>query len=248
MASVSELTEPYGNFMLGPERGAGVCDVCCTFTDGYSRCYTCARTPQALDAVLPISYSVATEQLHYVLAAYKRLSGRTGRLLSVQLAAVLWRFLLEHERCLARAAGIDGFDVVTTVPSGDGRRDAVHPLRRIVSEIVGPSLDRHQRLLSRSEVATGAHEFHQRKYVAAREVAGPVLLIDDTWTTGANAQSAAAALKAAGAGPVAAIVIGRHVNPEWGENGRRLGLLRRPFDWSRCAFCGAASEARNGLP
>ena len=66
-----------------------------------------------------------------------------------------------------------------------------------------------------------------------------MLLIDDTWTTGANAQSAAAALKAAGAGPVAAVVIGRHLNRKWHQNDRRLRGITRPFDWGRCALCEA---------
>src|SRR5690349_6777809 len=109
MPTVAELTEAYGNFMLGPVRGPSVCDVCLTFTDGYPRCYTCARTPQALDALAPISYSVATGQLHHVLAAYKRQDGNVGRHLSIQLAAVLWRFLSGHENCLARAAGVPSF-------------------------------------------------------------------------------------------------------------------------------------------
>jgi hypothetical protein len=65
----------------------------------------------------------------------------------------------------------------------------------------------------------------------------PVLLIDDTWTTGASAQSAAATLKKAGSGPVAAVVIGRHLNRDWGENDRRLRSLPTPFDWNRCAHC-----------
>lgn len=103
MPTVAELTEPYGNFMLGPVRGPRVCDVCLTFTDGYPRCYTCARTPRALDVLAPISYSVAAGQLHHVLAAYKRQNGRVGRLLSTQLAAVLWRFL--GPRSLSCAGG-----------------------------------------------------------------------------------------------------------------------------------------------
>ncbi len=64
-----------------------------------------------------------------------------------------------------------------------------------------------------------------------------MLLIDDTWTTGANAQSAAAALKSAGAGPVAAVVIGRHLNREWHENDRHIRGIARQFEWSRCALC-----------
>ena len=69
MPTVAELTEPYGNFMLGPVRGAGVCDVCFTFTDGCARCSACARMPKALDVLAPISYSVAAGQLHHVLFA-----------------------------------------------------------------------------------------------------------------------------------------------------------------------------------
>ena len=65
----------------------------------------------------------------------------------------------------------------------------------------------------------------------------PVLLIDDTWTTGANAQSAAAALKRAGAGPVAAVVIGRHLNRDGASNDSQLNGLPKPFDWDHCARC-----------
>ena len=50
-------------------------------------------------------------------------------------------------------------------------------------------------------------------------------------------ESAGAALKRAGAGPVAAVVIGRHLKREWHENERRLRGVTRPFDWGRCAFC-----------
>ena len=56
----------------------------------------------------------------------------------------------------------------------------------------------------------------------------------------ANAQSAAAALKLGGAGPVAAVVIGRHLNRGWGVNDRRLNRLPTPFDWGRCVLCQAA--------
>ena len=249
MPTVAELTEPYGNFMLGPVRGPRVCDVCLTFTDGYARCYTCARTPRALDVLAPISYSVATGQLHHVLATYKRQDGRVGRLLSTQLAAVLWRFLSGHEACLARAAGVASFDFVATVPSGAGERDEHHPLHRIVSEMVAPTRDRHRRLLDRSAIPVAPHEFDRRRYKVTGHVPGAsVLVIDDTWTTGSNVQSAATVLKEAGAQTVAAVVIGRHLNREWGRNEQRLSALDRPFDWTRCAYCAPASGDPAGLP
>lgn len=238
MATIRELSGPYENFMLTPAPGAGVCDRCFNLTEGYNECYACTRHTSALDVVAPISYSVAHEQLHHALASYKRLFGPAGRRLTIQLAAVLWRYLELHEACVARAAGVAAFPIVTTVPSGDPARDDAHPLREIVAEIVSTTRDRHRRLLRRSALDVAARTFAPDKYAAEQALSGQaVLLIDDTWTTGANAQSAAAALKRAGADRVAAVVIGRHVTREWHQNDRHLRALP-PFDWRRCVLCG----------
>jgi predicted amidophosphoribosyltransferase len=239
MPTVADLSDPYGNFMVGPRHGPDVCDVCFTFTDGYQRCYVCARHERMLDAVAPISYSVAHEQLHHVLATYKRLHHAVARQFAIQLAAVLWRFLACHERCLAGAVGKrSSFDLVATVPSGARERDQGHPLQWIVGELVGPTADRYERLLARSPHSAKPHELDPERFTSLRRLDGEsVLLVDDTWTTGANAQSAATALKVAGAGPVAAVVVGRHLNREWGDNEHRLSASERPFRWDECAFC-----------
>jgi hypothetical protein len=237
MATVRELSAPYANFMFVPRPAPGVCRRCFNLTDGYDYCYACTHQPSVLDVIVPISYSVAHEQLHHALASYKRLPGDAGRRLSVQLAAVLWRFLADHEGCAARSVGIDTFPVVTTVPSGEETRDGAHPLRWIVGEAVGPTRARHRRLLRRSALGVEPRAFSPAKFAATEALSGEaVLLIDDTWTTGANAQSAAAALKAAGAGSVAAVVIGRHINRDWGQNDGRLRALGG-FDWGKCALC-----------
>jgi predicted amidophosphoribosyltransferase len=237
--TVNELTAVYGNFMRNPRRGPDVCRICFTFTDGFDRCFVCSRTEQCLDAVAPISYSVAGEQLHHALASYKRLTGAVAQRLRAELAAVLWRHLARHERCLVAAAGIESFPLVSTVPSGDRERDDQHPLRRIVADTVGPTSTRHQRLLRRSQTDLPPRTFDRAKFRATRKLDGePVLLIDDTWTTGASAQSAAAALKDAGAGAVAALVVGRHLKRDWQQNDRRLRAIAGPFDWGHCALCG----------
>src|SRR5436309_11006156 len=217
--------------MLGPRRGRGVCDRCFNLTDGYDRCYSCAHLPAMLDAVAPLSYSVAHEQLHHALASYKRLSGDVARRLGAELAAVLWRFLVAHEDCVANAAGTRAFELVATVPSGNRDRDEHHPLRWVVGELAGPTRERYERLLRRSPVEVEAREFDPDKFTATRRLDGEsVLLVDDTWTTGANAQSAAAAAKAAGAGRVGAVIIGRHLNREWHENDLRLRELAGGFE------------------
>ena len=156
--TVGELTELYSNFMLGPRVGPDVCTTCFNFTRGYQRCYACAHGQSWLQAVAPVSYSIAREQLHHALASYKRLTGEIARRFQVELAAILWRFLAEHEQCVARAAGAGAFALVTTVPSGDRERDRKHPLRQIVGELVVPHAGRHERLLQRSTVRLGARE------------------------------------------------------------------------------------------
>ena len=245
MATVAELSAPYADVLLAPRPGAGVCHRCFNLTAGYDRCWACAHGGDVLDVVVPISYSVATEQLHLALRAYKRSPAPWAEPFALGLAAILGRFLERHERCVARAAGVARFAVVTTVPSGERRRDETmtHPLARIVGELVAPTRGRYAPLLARSDVPAHLHAFDPGRFVATTALPGrSVLLIDDTWTTGASAQSAAAALKRAGANPVAAVVIGRHLNRGWHENDRRLHALPTPFDWDSCALCPSEIE------
>ena len=54
-----------------------------------------------------------------------------------------------------------------------------------------------------------------------------VLVVDDTWVSGGSAQSAAVALKLAGARRVAIVVIGRHVNPDDPRSAQLLGALKQ---------------------
>lgn len=243
MPGIEELTARYERVMLAPAPGFGVCVECFNMTRGFERCYACSSIERVLTAVVPISYSVAHEPLNQALAGYKRMTGRSAHRYKLELAAILWRFLAAHERCVAHACAVERFDLVTTVPSSDRRRDRCHPLREVVGELVGPTRARHERLLRRSSVESAPRSFDPSRYEATRAMAGArVLLIDDTWTTGANAQSAAAVLKAAGASEVAAVVIGRHLNREWHENDLRLRKLTRAFDWGSCAHCAASAS------
>lgn len=237
MPTVTELSDPYANFMLGPRPGPDVCAQCFNLTDGFDRCYSCTHGGRFLDAMVPISYSVAGEQLHHALAGYKRLRGPSARRLTLGLAAVLWRHLAGHEACLAQAAGVDAFTLVTIVPSGNPEPGPEHPLHELVG-LVAPASGRYERTLRRTRAPAAPHQFSSERYEPLRDLAGQsVLLVDDTWTKGANAQSAAAALKAAGVEAVGALVIGRYVNRGWHHNDRHLRALPQPYDWRRCGLC-----------
>jgi orotate phosphoribosyltransferase len=66
-----------------------------------------------------------------------------------------------------------------------------------------------------------------------------VLLIDDTMTTGAHVQSAASALMLAGATVVAAVPIGRYLNPVRGKEPVRELLAKAKaevYDFEECCL------------
>ncbi len=193
--------------------------------------------------VAPISYSVGGEWLHQLIAAYKRDADPWVPDAIATVAQLCEEFVCRHERCVADAAGSTGFQIITTVPSADPLRDLHHPLRRIVGELVQPARDRYERLLVRSGSTAIPRVFDPARYEVTRRLDGEaVLLIDDMWTSGASAESAAAALCAAGAGTVAAIVVARHLNRGWHENDLRLRRLAGDgFDPGSCVLCSGGS-------
>lgn len=236
--------------LLAPRSGPGVCVDCFTFTEpGYSRCLACQRTGRHLSAMSPIAYSVAGGSLHRAIASYKRDVDPSVEPAVRWLAGLLGTFLPAHEDCLAVVSGVEGFDLVTTVPSQDVGRENGHPLKRIVGSLVPATRDRYQPLLRRTSVQVEARSFHPERFVALTRIDGArVLLIDDMWTSGASAQSAAASLRRAGAVAVAAVVIGRHLNRDWSQNALRLKTVAAPLDFTACALCVGSGRGASLMP
>jgi hypothetical protein len=83
------------------------------------------------------------------------------------------------------------------------------------------------------------------------ERAGPgaaVLLLDDSWVSGASAQSASAALKRAGARHVAVVVLGRHVDPADRRSAPLAARLApRGYDPDRCAVHRVPAQEGNSV-
>lgn len=224
--------------LVGPRHGAGVCTTCFNLTDGHPRCHACTRSEPWLDAVLPISYSVSGSPLHRALAGYKRFTGAPAQRLRLQLSVVLDLFLTGHELCLARRCGVEHFTLVTAVPSGNAERDRHHPLPLVAGRLAVRTRGRYERLLTRSHLMLPPRTFHRRKYRKVRFLAGAsVLLLDDTWASGTSAQSAAAALKSAGAAAVGCVVLGRHLTAGWHGNEQRVSALQPSFSWQSCPEC-----------
>ena len=128
----------------------------------------------------------------------------------------------------SRATGmIAGPGLAAVVPSGQGR-PGPHPLAGIVASCVDVPIVPLSTASGAAARARGLADGVAAGWltVGAAVAGADVLLIDDTWVSGASAQSAAAALKAAGARRVALVVIGRHVDPADPRSAEFLRTLR----------------------
>lgn len=230
--------------LLAPHHGPGACPRCLNLVDRAGPCRACRATEQHLAVIVPISYSVGGEWLHRLIISYKRDADRFVQDALAAITTLLDQFISRHECCLAAAVlpatGVGrSFDLITTVPSADPLRDLHHPLRGIVGSACPTTRDRYERLLFRSDSVAIPRVYDPARYVPARRLDGEgVLLIDDMWTSGASAESAAGALIAAGAGTVAAIVIARHLNRHWHDNDAQITrLAETDFNPDRCVIC-----------
>lgn len=247
--TVDEASEAYVDAMRNPAPPQlGVCSICRTFVAPSAElCAKCRGWPNHLDAVVPITYSVHGQQMHTALWTYKNAAEAAQRFPQVRLGAILWRFLRGHGTCVAAAAGIEQFDSVCVVPSSTPAADEARSnLRELVSwcDLIS---DRTRRLLFPTGRAESGHRYDPARFKAAERLDGQhVLMVEDTWTTGARAQSAAFALREAGAARIALIVIGRHIRPNWEITPTetcqdRWKTLPERFDWESCAVHSAAS-------
>lgn len=246
--SIDDVAAPFENYLVPmPAPATDVCATCHSskFSSDFTSCFPCNEAGRRLhqicaDAVASVALAPSNEQLARDLYAYKdaRLASAVRRPLVVGLAAVLYKWLHHHEDCLAGAAGVTGgsFDILTSVPSTGGRSGR-HPLVTLLTEVVAGSEERYGELLEVNRTDLGPRDFAPDRFVAMGAVTGTVLLVDDSWVTGAKPQAAAAALKAAGAERVAVLTIGRWFNLGYERNTDWLKEKRKPgWRWDTCCL------------
>jgi len=241
MATIRDVALPLATICTPvPRTGEDVCDRCHRLPNPpWSRCWSCTRLDEQVlrpcELVVPISLYEVGLQLHHQLKHYKDVNGGgTARGLLRQTAALLGYFLLEHADCIAAAA--EGrWDIVTSVPSS-AERAGEHPLETAIKLVPGPR-EQFEPLLRRGNGTLGHNLASDAGYEPLRELHGErVLLVDDTFTSGARAQSAASALNNAGATVAAIVPIGRVIDPGYGERTaaywKRQSLQK--FDFGVC--------------
>jgi hypothetical protein len=184
------------------------CGVCATPVDGYRLCWRCRghqRIDGLADAVAPLAYALDGTKSAAVLRNYKNHPLRRERERCGSIVGELLRLGMSlHERCFGTAVGqpVSARVVIPSLTS----RIGTHPMTSIAESlglmgdvVLRPALD------ARCDRVVDPEKFTVDGAVAGRHV----LVLDDVWTTGSNAQSATLTLRRAGAAAVSVMVIAR---------------------------------------
>lgn len=215
------------------------CSVCTTPVNGYPRCYPCSAQAgvagrSLADGVGFLTYAMAGRQAGYVMRGYKATRSVPSHRVVVALALTVGLSL--HSACVGRLRR----HPVThwaSVPSLAGRQGE-HPIRRMAAisapgtEVsVLPATTENPRTLDPAHF-TIPRRLPERSHV---------LVVDDTWTTGAHAQSLVLCLRAAGAAYVSILAVARWLTPEYGNNAAFIHEhLTSDYRTDLCPYTGAA--------
>jgi hypothetical protein len=242
-AVARQLVRRAGGYLRNPIRETGAtCAVCTTPVDGFDRCFVCQSaygvTPGLADLVMPLTYGVAGAQSGFLLRAYKdSCDARVRQQQGVVINWLLYLAILVHEGCIGRRVGL-AVGCRLAVASVRGRV-GVHPFEVITRQM---NATRESPRLTVSQSDTGERGVSADRFTLDPETdltGQHVLILDDTWTTGANAQSAVLAARRGGATAVTVMVVGRWLRTDFGHNAQFIKMrLTRDYDPWICPVTG----------
>lgn len=217
------------------------CPVCAGVPNSGMMCANCAAwqgRSDLADRLGFLTYAVPDTQSARMMYGYKDIPPSNH---SRQTVALMHHYaVLRHRRCLDASTG----GPVThwaTVPSMRGRRGD-HPLHALAGPLLD-TLKMSEVHLAPSPSAVATRGLRPGNFNAAVPSGAHVLLIEDAWVGGGHAQSAAAALKLAGASAVTILALARWLDRRWGRTPELLDALRDdPYDPDRCPFTGLACD------
>jgi len=202
---------------------------------------------QLADLVMPLAYAyrrsdenrgrIGRHQSEHHMWGYKNDPPAQGCV--TDLTVMLLAATLFHQSCAAAHVG-SPWHCWAVVPSSRRVRSAGHPLARIVQSS-GLSIEQVHLALNGSPsddrlVRPDRFTVSQSTSVAGRHV----LLIEDTWVSGASAQSAVMALKRADASAVTVLCLARWLSedPDWPIERDFFEGLDTPYDPLMCPVLG----------
>lgn len=236
------LIEEAGTGLYNVVRETGVtCEVCATpLAQGhsYSRCYACNQArglphPRA-DRVGSLFYAIeGNTQVYKIVHDYKAERFATSRLPTL-MSAMLALGLRTHYRCAQKVSGVNQLGW-TVVPSKKGRTK----LRELVLEIGAPAASEVPMRYIGANIQRAIRP-EDWEIAATSDALEHVIVVDDSWVTGSNAQGVAAALKMSGVQQVSIFTVARILNPDHGPNTEfiKTRLIGKQLDPWRCPWTG----------
>lgn len=204
----------------------GLCNNCCQVRDELSK---------PANQIIPISLYKKPSDLRDWLKYYKPNKEAVEPSYRDNIGIILGRYLLEHGDALRRHLG--GFDDVCVVPSST--RPGEHVLSELYGEWRPEGFPGSSPLLVRGTGKVGHREMSDDAFAVRSDVNGQrILLLDDVYTTGGTAQSAASALQLARANVPAILVVARRLNIDFDPAVARIWNRQQAegFDFSKPPF------------
>lgn len=221
-----------------------VCHLCLGPTpmmSDYEQCAACYRLfyhsacPSLVeDRVVPMTIAENPSPWYSALYTYKKTQFREY---GAKIGALAYRWLQTHTEQLVAMLGGD-YDYVTIVPSKRGTPYAIQPLQKALS-LVRPMSTIMKDVLSCPGQFTGRlNSYKPELFQTVIDVVGDrIVLVEDTWISGATALSAAGALLEAGAKSVVVTPIARELKPAfWGYDHPYRAYIDGDYDidfWPR---------------
>lgn len=248
----AQLYSKVGGFFSNTKRGPGHCQVC-TGPATAELCPQCAAQrgkygSRLADLVVPLAYAKGHvkpihQSAHHVIRYKSGLQPSVENLQDLQL--MVHTASSYHGACIAGVAG--WWEALTFVPSAKWP-GVEHPVVELATQVVpseatvskvlldnGPDISAEPKrwpLPTRFEVNDT-----WRKKVTGKHV----LVVDDTWVSGAKSQSAAIALKDAGATAITILCVARWLSQNYGEDHRlMIKNVTAPYDATTCPVTGGA--------
>jgi len=245
------LRQRVGGFFGNTRRDHGMaCGICCGPTsDGICSVCRVARNEfgqlladQTVILTYARGYAPFVHQSVHTVKGYKRNPPATKSVDDLKLM-VLGATVL-HGSCLAVTAG-EPWGAITFVPS-ENFPEGTHPLAQLARAAVGANTpDNRLTLALGPGIGLGGRSVRADRFSVPPEYCDRVrgrhvLLVEDTWTTGSKAQSAAIALKAAGARYVTVLCLARWCRHDWSDHRALLDSCTDPYDAFACPVTGGA--------
>lgn len=214
----------------------GYCSICTTpVSSQYIYCPACnsARTEfgdELPELVVPLTYAGSTGQSKHDVYKYKDVPPSSGAVR--RLSILLGFFSGMHSGCIRRSTG-DSINTVISVPSGQGRED--HPLIKFRNLYFPASMQTAEARFVGAVRPTGhrATSIEPDDFAVSRSLEGEhVLIFEDTWVKGQNANALAIRAKRDGASRVSVLSIARLLDPSFGPTGQWMATAASeiPYD------------------